>query len=137
MDSGFMTLRILLPFEVFTDQPGVKRIVAETPEGSFGLLPGRLDCVATLVPGILTYETEAGGDVYVAVDGGVLVKTGRTVSVSVRSALGGTDLKGLHEAVERQFLSLDAQEKTTRSALAKMESGFVLRFAEFQRESGA
>ena len=63
---------------------GVSRIVVETPEGSFGLLPRRLDCVAALTPGILIYETEAEGESYVAVDEGVLVKSGPDVRVSVR-----------------------------------------------------
>jgi F-type H+-transporting ATPase subunit epsilon len=63
----------------------VSRIVAETREGSFGLLPHRLDCVAALAPGILIYETEAEGEVYLAVDEGVLVKTGLDVLVSVRN----------------------------------------------------
>ena len=89
-----MNLKILLPFEIFAQKSGVKRIVAETADGSFGLLPHRLDCVAALAPGILTYETKEEGMVYLAVDEGVLVKTGGDVLVSVRQAIGGTDLKG-------------------------------------------
>jgi len=110
----------------------VKRIVAQTAQGSFGLLPHRLDCAAALAPGILSYETEEDGEVYLAVDQGVLVKAGMDVLVSVRNAIGGTDLDELHEAVKREFLNLDEQEKSVRSALAKMESGFVRRFMEFQ-----
>ena len=72
-----MTLKILLPSEIFVNKTDVVRIVAETPDGSFGLLPHRLDCVAALAPGILTYETKEDGTVYLAVDEGVLVKTGR------------------------------------------------------------
>ena len=87
-----MNLKVLLPFQIFAEKTDVSRIVAETREGSFGLLPHRLDCVAALAPGILTYETEADGEVFVAVDEGVLVKTGPDVLVSVRRALGGTDL---------------------------------------------
>ena len=112
----------------------MKRIVAQTPQGSFGLLPHRLDCAAALAPGILTYETEAEGEVYLAVDQGVLVKAGMDVLVSVRNAIGGTDLDKLHEAVKREFLSVDEQEKSVRSVLAKMESGFIHRFMEFQHE---
>jgi F-type H+-transporting ATPase subunit epsilon len=96
-----MNLKILLPFEIFVDKTGVLSIVAETREGSFGLLPHRLDCVAALSPGILTYKTKEGGTVYAAVDEGVLVKAGAEVSVSVRHAIGGTDLGQLHEAVKR------------------------------------
>jgi F-type H+-transporting ATPase subunit epsilon len=127
-----MNLKILLPFEIFADKTGVLSIVAETREGSFGLLPQRLDCVAALAPGILTYTTKEGGTVYVAVDEGVLVKAGADVSVSVRHAIGGTDLGQLHEAVKREFLTLDEQEQNIRSAITKMEVGFIGRFAGMQ-----
>jgi F-type H+-transporting ATPase subunit epsilon len=112
----------------------VKRIVAQTLRGSFGLLPHRLDCAAALAPGILTYETEKDGEAYLAIDQGVLVKTGMDVLVSVRNAIGGTDLDKLHEAVKQEFLIVDEQERTVRVALAKMESGFVHRFMDFQHE---
>ena len=129
-----MNLKVLLPFRIFAEKTGVARIVAETREGSFGLLPRRLDCVAALAPGILIFETEAEGEVYVAVDEGLLVKTGLDVLVSVRNAIGGADLGRLHEAVEREFLNLNEREKSVRSVMAKMESGFIRRLAEFHRE---
>ena len=87
-----------------------------------------------MTPGILTYETEADGEVYVAVDQGVLVKAGMDVLVSVRNAIGGTDLNKLHEAVKREFLTVDEQEKNVRSVLVRMESGFLRRLMEFQHE---
>lgn len=129
-----MNLKVLLPFQVFADKTGVTRIVAETREGSFGLLPHRLDCVAALAPGILIYEDEVEGEVYVAVDEGVLIKTGPDVLVSVRNAIAGTDLSQLRETVEREFLNLDEREQSVRSVLAKMESGFIRRLAEFHHE---
>jgi F-type H+-transporting ATPase subunit epsilon len=129
-----MNLKILLPFRIFAEKTDVSRIVAETREGAFGLLPRRLDCVAAVAPGILTYETEAEGEVYVAVDEGVLVKTGPDVLVSVRRALGGTDLRHLRAAVEQEFLTLDEQEQSVRSVLAKMESGLIRRMAAFHHE---
>ncbi|CAN5433753.1 F0F1 ATP synthase subunit epsilon [soil metagenome] len=126
-----MNLEILLPFRVFAQKTGVSRIVAETGAGSFGLLPNRLDCVAPLVPGILTYETDADGEVYLAVDEGVLVKTGQNVVVSVRGAIGGTGkdaLATLRASVEQEFRTLDEQEKSVRAASAKLETGFLRRF---------
>jgi F-type H+-transporting ATPase subunit epsilon len=129
-----MNLKILLPFQIFAEKSGVSRIVAETREGSFGLLPHRLDCVAALAPGILTYETDADGEVFVAVDEGVLIKAGSAVLVSVRRALGGTDLDQLRAGVEREFLTLDKDEQNVRSVVAKMEAGFVRRFAGLQHE---
>ncbi len=108
--------------------------MARAPRGSFGILPHRLDCTAALAPGILSYETEADGEVYLATDQGVLVKAGLNVLVSVRNAIGGTDLDKLHEAVKREFLDVDQQEKNVRSVLAKMESGFIRRFMELQHD---
>jgi F-type H+-transporting ATPase subunit epsilon len=124
-----MNLKVLLPFQVFAEKTSVSRIVAETHEGSFGLLPHRLDCVAALVPGILIYQTEADGEVFVAVDEGVLVKTGSDVLVSVRRAIGGTDLRQLRAVVEKEFLTLDEQEKSVRQVVAKLETGFLRRLA--------
>jgi F-type H+-transporting ATPase subunit epsilon len=134
MPPPLMTLKILLPFQIFAEKTGVSRIVAETRGGSFGLLPHRLDCVAALEPGILTYENEAEGEVYVAVDEGVLVKTGPDVLVSVRNAIAGTDLSQLQAAVDQEFLNLDQQEQSVRSVMAKMETDFLRRVGEFHHE---
>ena len=129
-----MNLKVLLPFQIFAEKIDVLRIVAETKEGSFGLLPHRLDCVAALVPGILIYETKSDGEVFLAVDEGVLVKTGPDVLVSVRRAIVGTDLGQLREAVEKEFLTLDEHEKSVRQVTAKLETGFLRRFATLQHE---
>ena len=129
----FMQLKVLLPFGVFADQSDVTRIVAQTREGSCGLLPRRLDCVATLVPGVLVYQCGGQPEIYVAVDEGVLVKTGRQVLVSVRRAVAGTDLGELRASVTRAFLQLDAQEHALRSSLLKIESNLVSRLAALHR----
>lgn len=134
MPSMLMKLEILLPFEIFATKLDVSRIVAETHAGSFGLLPRRLDCVAALVPGILVYETEAEGEVYVAVDDGVLVKAGLDVRVSVRRALAGTDLEQLRVRVEQEFSSLSALEQSVRSVMAKLEAGFIHRLVGLHHE---
>jgi F-type H+-transporting ATPase subunit epsilon len=129
-----MNLKVLLPFQVFAQKTGVTTVVAETREGSFGLLPHRLDCVAALPPGILIYATEADGEAYVAVDEGVLVKTGPDVLVSVRRAIGGTDLGQLRDAVKQEFLLRDRNEQDVRTIMAKLEAGFLRRFAAYQHE---
>jgi F-type H+-transporting ATPase subunit epsilon len=128
-----MKLKILLPFQVFAQIDDVTRIVVETKEGSYGLLPQRLDCVAALSAGILTYESASQGEVYLAVDEGIMVKTGNEVRVSVRNAIGGMSLGQLRAAVAQQFVNLDEGEKQVRAVLTKLESGFVRRFAEFHR----
>ncbi len=134
MTATRMHLKVLLPFQIFADKTDVLRIVAQTRQGSFGLLPQRLDCVAALVPGILIYETEAQGELCAAVDEGVLVKAGADVLISVRRAHGGTDLDQLRESVEREFLVQGEQEQNLREVIAKLESGFLHRLASFRHE---
>ena len=129
MPSKKMTLKILLPFDVYAEKTDVIRIVAETSQGSYGLLPNRLDCVAALAPGIFTYETEADGEVFIAVDEGVMVKTGSDVLVSVRRAMEGADLAQLRAEVEKEFLVLDEREKNVRLVSARMEDDLIRRLA--------
>ena len=128
-----MKLKRLLPFQVFAQIDDVLRIVVETQQGSYGLLPQRLDCVAALSAGILTYQSASQGEIYLAVDEGIMVKTGNEVRVSVRNAIGGMSLGQLRAAVAQQFVNLDEGEKQVRAVLTKLESGFVRRFAEFHR----
>ena len=129
-----MNLKILLPFRVFAEKTGVVRMVAEARTGSFGLLPHRRDCVAALAPGIFCYQTETEAEVFVAVDEGVLVKAGAEVLVSVRRAIAGTDLGQLRAAVTKEFLTLDENEQSVRTAVAKLESRFLRRLANFKHE---
>lgn len=125
-----MVLRILLPHRELAVHTDVLRIVAETPFGAYGLLPRRLDCVLVLTPGVLTIETAAGGERFVAVDDGTLVKAGRDVLVSVRRAMAGEDLAALRAAVRREYLDEASEARELRAVLAKLETGFLKRFAE-------
>ena len=128
-----MRLKILLPYRVFVDEGGVTHIMVVTRAGAFGLLPHRLDCTAGIAPGILAYRNETGEEVYLAIDEGVLIKTGPDVTISVRNSVGGQDLGQLRAAVEHEFLNLDERERSLRNLIAKVESDFVRRFLEMQR----
>ncbi|MDY7015267.1 MAG: F0F1 ATP synthase subunit epsilon [Cyanobacteriota bacterium] len=119
-----MNLKILLPTKILLDRE-VTKITAEAANGSFGLLPEHIDFVAALVPGILSYESDTGQETFLAVDEGILVKRGAEVFVSVRQAVGGTDLDSLQQTVEQAFKTLDERERKTRSAIAKLEVGIA------------
>ena len=123
-----MRLKVLLPTEVLLDEEVVK-VTAEAENGSFCLLPRHIDFVAALVPGILSYLKNPGGQEEVlAVDEGILVKCGPEVLVSTRNAVCGPDLGKLRETVEKRFLALDERERLARSALAHLEATFIRRF---------
>lgn len=128
-----MQLKVLIPARVFLEESDVIRLVAETSQGSFGILPHRLDCIAALAPGILIFEIADRGEAFLAVDEGVLVKTGAQVLVSTRNAVGGAELGALRHTVEREFLMLDERAKSFRTVLAKLESDFARRLLELSR----
>lgn len=126
-----MNLKILLPNKVFAEHKNVLRVIVETLEGSYGILPNRLDCTAALTPSILTYETESKKEMYVAIDQGIFVKKGNDVLVSVRRAIHGNALSQLRDAIKSEFLTLDEKQQEIRFALDKLESSFMQHVNEF------
>jgi F-type H+-transporting ATPase subunit epsilon len=128
-----MKLKVLLPTEVLLEEE-VTKINAEGEHGAFGLLPRHIDFVAILVPGILSYEVEAGQEEFLAVDEGVLVKCGPEVLVSTINAVRSPDLEMLKQTVEQQFRILNDRELKARSALARLQTNFVKRFMEIKED---
>jgi len=126
-----MHLKVLLPTQVLVDEP-VGKVTAEGEDGGFCLLPRHVDFVSALVPGLLVFEPTAGGEQFLAIDEGTLVKCGDEVLVSTRRAVRGTDLGQLQQMVDEQFSVLDEREKAARTASAKLEADLVRRFMELK-----
>ncbi|RQW90090.1 MAG: F0F1 ATP synthase subunit epsilon [Geobacter sp.] len=122
-----MRLTVTLPTGVLVDQE-VTKVTAEAENGSFCLLPRHIDFLAALVPGLLSFENEAGDEEFLAIDEGILVKCGAEVMVSTRNAVRGAPLGQLREAVEKQFRVLDEREQQARTVLTKLEADLVGRF---------
>jgi F-type H+-transporting ATPase subunit epsilon len=130
-----MRLKILLPNKVFALHQNISRIIVETIDGSYGLLPNRRDCTAALVPGILTYQVGSGEEMYIAIDQGIFVKKSNEVFVSVRQAIQGIGLSQLRDAVKTEFLTLDDKQQEIRFAMDKLENSFLQRLTEFSTAS--
>lgn len=124
-----MKLKILLPTEILLEKE-VSKVTAEAENGVFEIFPNHIDFVTALVPGILSFEAEDAEETFIAVDEGILVKCGPEVLVSTRQAVRGASLETLEQTVNEEFRKLDERQRQTRSALAKLESGFVRRFIE-------
>lgn len=122
-----MHIQIFLPNEILIDQ-SVMKVTVEAEHGTFCLLPHHVDCLAIVVPGIVSLVSEHGDETFVAVDEGMLVKCGPEVRISTRNAVQGTELSRLKQQVEQQFRSIDEQERLTRSALAQLEASLARYF---------
>jgi F-type H+-transporting ATPase subunit epsilon len=126
-------LRIVVPSGVFASIANVERIVVMTQSGSFGILPHRMDCATVLPPGLFAYSTAATDAVHLAVDAGMLIKTGADVLVCVRRAIAGADLGRLRQAVQQELKQLGEQERSNLKTLKHLESGLVREFIKLQR----
>ncbi|MBN2296947.1 MAG: F0F1 ATP synthase subunit epsilon [Deltaproteobacteria bacterium] len=127
-----MKFRILLPSEVFLDSE-VTKVIAEAGNGSFCLLPRHVDFVSSLVPGLLCLEDVKEGEIFFAVDEGILVKKGNNVLVSTRNVVRIPNLGELKGVVEEKFKIMDDREKAARTASARLEADLVRRLMELTR----
>lgn len=126
-----MRLRVMLPTEILVDED-VTKVIAEAQNGSFALLPRHVDFTAALVPGILEFEPAKGQRQLVAIDEGILVKCGANVLVSTLNATRDHELSALRRAVVVRFRTLDEEQRSTRTSLARLEAGALRRFLELE-----
>ena len=126
-----MKRKIYLPSKTLLDTEASK-IIAESPEGSFCLLPRHIDCVTALVQGIFSYFDQTGREYFLALNGGILTKQKEYVFVVTRHAVAG-ELGNLLKEVDKMVSVIDEREKTARSAVARLEAGFLRRFMEFSK----
>ena len=124
-----MKLKVLLPTGVLLERD-VGKVTLESGDGEITFLERHVDFTTTVVPGVLAFEPTSGGEEFVAVGEGVLVKCADVVLVSTRKAIHGEELGRLKERIREEFSEVDEREEAARTALNKIEATFVHRFIE-------
>ena len=124
-----MNLKIVLPSHIFMDEEVVK-ITGESPLGGFTLKPKHIDMATAIAPGIMSYETTSGATIHLAVDHGIAIKRGSEVIIAANNAVRD-ELGRLEEELRRMLTVSDELERSARTAVARLEAGFVRRFLEF------
>ncbi len=124
-----MQLTIVLPTEIFLDTETGK-VKAEGASGAFTLLPRHADLAVSLLPGLFSYTTQQGEELFLALDRGLLVKCGPAVRVVTTNAVRG-ELGRLELAVREMLESQHELERKSRTAVARLEADFVRRFVGF------
>ena len=128
--STAMRLQVITPGAVVVDEPADK-VSTEGADGSFTLLPRHIDFVTALVPGLLTYVHD-GHEQLVAVDGGILVKRGRSVRVATSEAVPSENIVELQRAMRVTFDEVGENERRARTAIAHLETGAIRRLLELE-----
>ena len=131
-----MRLLLSVPTEIVLDER-VTKVIAESPDGHFCLLPRHVDVATVLVPGLLTYLRPDGVEAVVAVDHGVLVKVGDDVRVACERAQPAASAEAAARAVRERFVVQSEREKRARSTLARLEGDVVRRLGELRGRHGA
>lgn len=90
-------------------------LVAEDLDGWFGIQPSRSELVAVLPPGLLLAR-DAEGELFVALEAGLLHKIGRDCRVVARDATLTRDLQEIESRVE-QLSSQRAERRTFQSGV--------------------
>ncbi len=131
-DRADMQLRVVTPAGSVIDEV-VLKVVAEGPNGAFGLLPRHVDFVSELPPGIVFYRSSDGQDYVVAINEGTLVKTGKLVLISTRDAIVGDDLDALEDQVRNAFQQIDEHERKAQTALTHLEARMIRHFLDLEK----
>jgi F-type H+-transporting ATPase subunit epsilon len=124
-------LLITVPTGVLVDE-AVRKVVAESLDGSTCLLPRHADATMLLVPGLLAFHDEDGREVFAALDHGVLVKAGDVVRVACQRGVLAGDLGEAESTVRERFRVQSEREKRARSTLLRLEADILRRLGEMR-----
>ncbi len=124
-----MNLRVVTPTETIVEEE-VRKVTVHGGDGSRTYLPRHVDFVSTTAISVMSWVSEDGEEKFAAIDEGVVVKVGDELRVSTTFALHGPPLGELRETVEEQLDARGQEERTTRRALARIESNILRRFAD-------
>ena len=76
--------------------------------------------VASIVPCVIRIDTEQG-ELLVAVDEGLMRKSGAVLDCAVRQAVTGTSMDDLEKMIADTFGKIDDEEARVRSIVARLE----------------
>ncbi|MCB5270361.1 MAG: F0F1 ATP synthase subunit epsilon [Candidatus Cloacimonetes bacterium] len=127
MAKDLIKLRILLPTEIALAADDISSLTIETSMGSMGIQPRRRDCVAIITPGILVMKNSGAEETFVAIDEGILTKTGLKVTILAHNAISGKDLSQLKDEVKSKFLHQDDEETNLSQLMHKIEDSLLSR----------
>lgn len=107
----------------------VKKVILETLDGYYTLLPKHIDFVSALGGSIVSYVAEnETKEKYIACHPGIVVKKGEVVTITVQSAVLGDNLTELEDVVRKYFKQNNEQRKELNTAMARLELGLIRGF---------
>ena len=126
-----MRLQVLLPTRRLLECR-IMKFVGDGANGSFCLLPRHIDFVTAMRAGISSATMEDGTEHLIGHSTGLLVKSGREVSLVVQHGIVGDCLEELQQVVSEHFQSIDEHERSAVATIARLEADFVRRYIDLE-----
>ncbi len=127
-----MQVSVRLPTRILFEGRATS-LTATAPDGAFGMLPNHVDFVTALVPSVLVITEADGGERFLGIDVGLLVKKGHQVDVVARRGVESDELEQLRDTIGSTFARMEDDERAARAALSRLEADMVRRFASLRR----
>lgn len=128
-----MRLRVTTPIAFVVDADGVRHVRLEDATGAFGVQRGHAPFVTLLVPSVVTWRGDDGGEHHVAVRRGVASVLDDLVLVATREAVAGDDLAQLERNVVASFRREEQIERTARGGVARLQTAVIRRLYQYLR----
>ena len=116
-----LELEILSPDRVVVESR-VIALQAADASGRFGIRTGHEDFLTVLVPCVVRFQPESGGERFAAVDGGVLLLERGRIAIATRDAVVADRIEQVADAAAAMLESRREQERAARSGFTELES---------------
>lgn len=129
-----LNLKIYTPDKLVLNET-ILKLSVDGKEGNFSIMPKHIDYISSFSDGIISYTDTNNAVNFLAVNQGVLVKTGRNIEISTFHVALGTDLKDLKNKVKELALKSEEIVETDKKiniSLKKMEYTMLQRIMKFR-----
>lgn len=121
-DVNLFTVKFITPLKVYERQVVSLRLRDES--GYFGVMRNRADFMTILVPSLGFFRDGNNHEIFLAVNGGVLMVGPAEVTVMSREIMESEDADALSSILNEEILTRDRYELSFRDMLGGIERAF-------------
>ena len=114
----------------------VLSFVGEDDSGSFGIWPGHVRMMTTLVMGLARYQSTDGAWQYLAQPGAVLYFNNNVLCISTRHYFRDENYLRISEALQQQLMAEEQALQSVKTSLHHMEEEILRHMWELRRGQG-
>jgi F-type H+-transporting ATPase subunit epsilon len=134
MNADCFQLEINTPLRVGTLE--IRALRLEDATGCFGIKRGHCDFLSVLVPALGSYIDPAGGEHFLAVDGGIFCMRNGLATITAGEVFEGDDAGRLAETIGRVLTGRDSAERAVSQMVEGIENSFLKKMSALRTGGG-